>query len=310
MKGYVSCSISGEKRRATNNALLPMENTSLHLAVTTKRPSQHACTSNAGTDTDTSMGTDVTDDDGGDFMDFATRNRSPFLDSRLEGEPEGPSWDLSDMECFRIALGVELPYHEENHPSEQGQVMGNGTDGHNQHGYSHGNAYMPLTNSQNTLPEILVDPSAYPHHSSAQGQMMVAGYWTIGQSPSLLDAQYLQGYSFPNEHGKVFAAEEEHQIAYGPLNYGQGQVASGLTSFVHRPRLNHKVSAYPLHTRSSPCPLMLPVDSLQLMMGCLSINDEIVMMMMMMMIMGTSQAIRQSPPKEIVLLEPECVFPS
>lgn len=295
----------GEKRRATNNALLLMEE-----AVLRRQPSQHAGTSNAGTDTDTSMGTDVTDDDGMPH-NFGGNFPHPDMFGGLHGGLFGgllDRWDGPDFYKDSInAFASGLPYHEANHPSSQGQMMGNGTGGHNQRGYSHGNAYMPSTNSQNTIPEMQVDPSAYPHHSSAQGQMMVAGYWTSGQSPSLLDAQYHQGYSLPNGHGKTFAAEEEHQIAYGPLNYGQGQVALGLTSFVTRPCLNHKVSAYPLHTRrSSPCPLMLPVDSLQLMMGRLSINDEFAMMVMMMMIMGiSSQAIRQSPPKEIVLVEPE-----
>ncbi|XP_020197372.1 uncharacterized protein [Aegilops tauschii subsp. strangulata] len=294
----------GGKRRATNNGLVPLE-----LPVFSRQPSQHVGTSNAGTDTDTSMGTDVTDDDdtphnfGDNFLHDGV-HRDPVLD--MDDVTFLEFWDnLFASGQLSTALPLVTPNDEANHRSAQGQIMGNGTDDHNQRGHSHGNAYMPCTNSQDTLPEIQVDPSAYPHHSSAQGQMMGAGYWTIGRYPTLVDAQYHQGYSFPNEHCKAFAAKEEHQIAYGPLNYGEGQVSLGLRSFVPRPRLNHKASAYSLHTRrSSPGPLLLPLDSLQLKMGCLSINDEFAMMMMVMMVIS-SQAIWQNPPKEIVLVEQE-----
>uniref|UniRef100_A0A453A4Q9 Uncharacterized protein n=1 Tax=Aegilops tauschii subsp. strangulata TaxID=200361 RepID=A0A453A4Q9_AEGTS len=67
-------------RRATNNGLVPLE-----LPVFSRQPSQHVGTSNAGTDTDTSMGTDVTDDDdtphnfGDNFLHDGV-HRDPVLD--------------------------------------------------------------------------------------------------------------------------------------------------------------------------------------------------------------------------------------
>uniref|UniRef100_A0A453A4S8 Uncharacterized protein n=1 Tax=Aegilops tauschii subsp. strangulata TaxID=200361 RepID=A0A453A4S8_AEGTS len=122
------------------------------------------------------MGTDVTDDDdtphnfGDNFLHDGV-HRDPVLD--MDDVTFLEFWDnLFASGQLSTALPLVTPNDEANHRSAQGQIMGNGTDDHNQRGHSHGNAYMPCTNSQDTLPEIQVDPSAYPHHSSAQGQMM------------------------------------------------------------------------------------------------------------------------------------------
>lgn len=85
----------GGKRRATNNAPLPIGNTSWYLPEISRQPSQHAGTSNAGTDTDTSMGTDVTDDDGtpNNFGGIRQRKDNFGGDSSDAGTLDGSSWD-------------------------------------------------------------------------------------------------------------------------------------------------------------------------------------------------------------------------